>query len=148
MKKIISFILFFLTIFSFWFINQSNAWIFDNNDTEINYCHKDIYWNETCWLEQWVGEIQNSWIQWLVTIWKWSEYVQKIVAYWLSFLAIVAVLLIIYAGFNLLISIWDEEKAKKSKTIIIFALLGLLIIFLAKPITTFVIDVLSSTPTP
>jgi len=101
-----------------------------------------------CWLEQWVDKIWKSGIQWLVTIWTWSEYVQRIIAFALSFLAIVAVILIIYAGFNLLISIWDEEKAKKSKTIIVFAILGLLIIFLAKPITTFVINVLSSNPNP
>lgn len=143
MKKIITFLVSFFIIFSFWFLNQTNAWIFWWENTQINYCP----WND-CWLGQWVDQIKNSWIQWLVTIWTWSEYVQKIIAYALSFLAIVAVILIIYAWFNLLISIWDEEKAKKSKTIIVFSILGLLIIFLAKPITTFVINILSSTPTP
>lgn len=143
MKKIISFLIPFFITFSLWFSNQTNAWIFSNDKTVIPICP----WND-CWLEQWVDVVWNSWIQWLVTIWTWSEYVQRIIAFALSFLAIVAVILIIYAWFNLLISIWDEEKAKKSKTIIFFAILGLLIIFLAKPITTFVINVLSSTPTP
>ena len=47
----------------------------------------------------------------------------------------------------MLTAAWDEDKAKKSKTIIVFAIIGLLIIYLAWPITNFVIDVLSNNPT-
>ncbi|MDD2907951.1 MAG: hypothetical protein PHH98_04890 [Candidatus Gracilibacteria bacterium] len=143
MKKIITFIFSFFIMFSFGFLSDANAGIFSNNNTEINYCN-----GVPCGLKDGVDYIQKGGLNGPVTNGTGSEYVQKIVAYGLSFLAIVAVILIIYAGFNLLISIGDEEKAKKSKTIIIFAILGLLIIFLAKPITTFVINVLSSTPTP
>ncbi|MDD3144874.1 MAG: hypothetical protein PHV23_02065 [Candidatus Gracilibacteria bacterium] len=144
MKKIITFFVSFLVIFLTGFSNQTNAGIFGGDSTQIPYCQP----GEPCGLGDGVDQVKNSGIQGLVTIGTGSEYVQRMVAYALSFLAIVAVILIIYAGFNLLISIGDEEKAKKSKTIIFFAILGLLIIFLAKPITTFVINILSSTPTP
>ena len=63
----------------------------------------------------------------------------------LNCISIIAVILIIYAWFNMLTAAWDEDKAKKSKTIIVFAIIGLLIIYLAGPITNFVIDVLSNT---
>lgn len=141
MKKIITLLISFFILISFWFLNQTSASIFWSSNTEIKYCDS---WE--CSLEQWVE--YASWVEWVVTSWTASAYIQKIVVYVLSFLKLLAVLIIIYAWFNMLTAAWDEDKAKKSKTIIVFAIIWLLIIFLAWPITTFVIDVLTwATPT-
>lgn len=48
---------------------------------------------------------------------------------WLnSFLGIVAVILILYAGWLVLISAWEEEKLKKAKRIILYIFIGMLIL--------------------
>lgn len=76
-----------------------------------------------------------------------SQYVIDVVKYLLTFLALVWIILIIYAWFNILISAWDEEKVKSSRKIIIYALIGFVIIFLAYPIVLwFIRDVLKAPP--
>jgi uncharacterized membrane protein YwzB len=39
---------------------------------------------------------------------------------------------------------WDEEKAKKSKTMILYVLLWITIIFLAAPIVNFILKILNN----
>lgn len=136
MKKILFFLIA-TFIFLFWFIFETSALdIISWDRTTIPYCT----WND-CGLEQWVEYTQG--VDGLVTNWTASSYIQRIVVYFLTFLKLVAVILIIYAWFNMLTSAWDEEKAKKSKTIIVFAIIWLLIIYLAWPITNLIIDVLT-----
>jgi len=140
MKKLLILFISFFSLFSLWFLNQTDASIFWGTNVKIPYCES---WDD-CSLEEWV---QYAWdISSVVTTWTASAYIQKIVVYILTFLKLLAVLLIIYAWFNMLTAAWDEEKAKKSKTIIVFAIIWLLIIFLAWPITNFVIDILSWNP--
>lgn len=52
----------------------------------------------------------------------------KIVNFFNGFLAVVCVLLIIYAGWLVLISWWDEEKLKKAKNIVLYIILGFLLL--------------------
>jgi hypothetical protein len=66
------------------------------------------------------------------------------VAYLLSFLAIIAVIIIIYAWFNILTAAWEEEKVKNSKKMIMYAIIWLAVIYLAWPITRFIIWIFSS----
>ncbi len=49
----------------------------------------------------------------------------------LTFLYLVAVLLGIWWGFNILTAAWDEGKVKKGKTILIQAIAWIVVIFLA-----------------
>ena len=50
-----------------------------------------------------------------------SEYIQDIVSYALTFITIIAVVYIIYAGFRLMVSTGDDaEKVKKTKDIILY----------------------------
>jgi len=58
----------------------------------------------------------------------------------LSLVGIIAVIIVIYAGFLWLTSSGSEEKVTKAKTILSSALIGLLIIFSAYAITRFVIS--------
>ncbi len=138
MKKILlCIVLVFSTFFVFW--EASFAWnsIFNGWTTEVPYCKWD-----SCWLEEWVDSVKNiDAIEWNRSA---SEYIQAVVKYILSFLSLVAILVIIYAWFNLLTWIWDEEKAKKTKQIIVYAVLWLVIIFLAWPIVDFVVKILNA----
>jgi hypothetical protein len=70
--------------------------------------------------------------------------VQGYVDTFMTFLALLAVLFLLYGGFNILTAAGDEEKVKKGKTIIIQAALGLLVIFLASSIITWVLGLLTN----
>jgi hypothetical protein len=57
----------------------------------------------------------------------------------------VAIVFTIYGGFLILTSGWEEEKIKKWKNVFIYAILGLIVIFLASQVVRWVIDILSDT---
>ncbi|MCH2188874.1 pilin [Candidatus Gracilibacteria bacterium] len=69
--------------------------------------------------------------------------VQNIVANFMIFLAIIAVLYLLWGGFQILTAGGDEEKVTKGKTIIIQAGLGLLVIFLANSIVQWVLGIIT-----
>lgn len=135
MKKIVLFLLSTLMFFGVAWI--ASASIFGWSSTQIPYCND---WDK-CWLEEWVDQIKNANIQGIYTDWTASEYVQRIIVYLLTFLRLAAVILIIYSWFNMLTSNWDEDKFGKSKTMLIYSVIWLVIIYLAWPITNFIIDV-------
>ena len=66
--------------------------------------------------------------------------IQILVGRVIAFLYIVAVLYGLWGGFNILTAGGDEEKVKKGKTIIIQALIGLVVIFLASSIVQWLIE--------
>ncbi len=68
--------------------------------------------------------------------------IQNWVATITTFLYIIAVIVILWAGFQILTAAWDEEKTKKWKTIVIQAVVWLLVIFIASSIVQFVITTL------
>ncbi len=110
----------------------------DGNWNQIPYCNE---WDE-CWLRQWVDAVNN--IQTIENNRTFSQYVQDIAIYILNFLAFIAIFVIIYAWFNMLLSLWDEEKAKKSKKMITYAILWLIIIYIAWPLIDFVTGILNT----
>ncbi|MCH2188296.1 hypothetical protein MK079_00505 [Candidatus Gracilibacteria bacterium] len=109
--------------------------------TEIPYC--DGSEEENCGLQRGIEQIQR--IEDLETERSASEYVQDVVAYILSFLAIITVVVIIYAGFVILTSVGNDEKVSSAKNTLLSSLIGLGLIFLAFPIAQFIIDVLTTT---
>lgn len=139
--KILS-VIFILWIWFFWTWVQ--AWflkdLISSGNPSVPYCQWDD--EDKCSIEWWVRETEK--ISSVVTDQKASQYIQNVIAYLLTFTAIIAVLYIIYAGFNLLTWNWDEEKVKKSKNIIIYVILGIITIFLAYAIITFIFDVLDT----
>lgn len=56
-----------------------------------------------------------------------------------GFIWIVTILLILYAGFLVLTSAWDEEKLKKVKSILLYIAIGMFILFASYLILTFFI---------
>ncbi|MFA5917525.1 MAG: hypothetical protein WC850_04830 [Candidatus Gracilibacteria bacterium] len=73
-----------------------------------------------------------------------SEYIQSVIIYLLTFLSIIAVIYIIYAGFKIMIGGGSEDALKKSRTTILHVIIGIVIIWLAYSIVIFIIDILNS----
>ncbi|MFA5107528.1 MAG: hypothetical protein WC497_04350 [Patescibacteria group bacterium] len=67
-----------------------------------------------------------------------SEQITAIIQWVLGFLALVAVIMIIYGGFIWLTAAGNEERVGQAKKIISAAIIGLVIILLAWAITWFV----------
>ena len=65
--------------------------------------------------------------------------VQSIVSFITNLLYLIAVGYALYGGFLILTSGGDEEKVKKGKTILMHGALGLLVIFLASSIVSFIL---------
>lgn len=139
MKYIISLLTFLLITISWVTFLSANtyAWnsLFNNTTTEIPY-KADEYW-----LKKWIDVVK-----WINDINKKDDsaatYISKVTQYILWFVYFLAVILIIYAWFNLLTWVWDEEKAKQSKTMIAYVIVWIIIMFLANPIVQFVITAL------
>ncbi len=111
-----------------WFTFSSNC------DTQLPYCS----WSG-CWLWQWfLASIRAVWDN--LSHEPISQLAQDMVSYFLSFVSLVAVIYIIYAGFQLMISAGDEEKMKKTKNIILYVVAGILIMWLSYGIVKWIID--------
>lgn len=65
------------------------------------------------------------------------ETVTSVLRYVLSFLALIAVVIIVIAGIRLIVSQGNEEERDKSKKTILYAVIGLLIVLFARVIVGF-----------
>jgi Na+-driven multidrug efflux pump len=83
-------------------------------------------------------------INWIQKEGHFSDYIQKVINYLLWFLMLIGVIYIIYAWFQILTAAWDEAKVWKSKKIITYVAIWLIIIFLAYSIMQFYFEVLDS----
>ena len=136
-------LLFALLFSSFSALTPAHAGLSDliKVSTEIPYC--DGSEEENCGLQNGINQIQR--IESLETERTASEYAQDVVAYVLSFLAIITVVVIIYAGFVILTSVGNDEKVSSAKNTLLSSGIGLVLIFLAFPIAQFIINVLTTT---
>lgn len=106
---------------------------------EIQYCKWD-----TCSLTGWIEKVKG-WVKWIETERTFSVYIQDVIAYLIWFLFFIALAYILYAWFKILVSSWEEEELKKSKSIIAYVIIWIIIIFLAYSIVNFVMkDVLTA----
>lgn len=74
-----------------------------------------------------------------------SQFIQDVVKYLLSFISIIGVIYIIYAGFQLMIGAGDEEKMKKAKQIILYVVIGIVVMWLAYGIVNWTIKLITKT---
>ncbi len=72
-----------------------------------------------------------------------SAFVSDTVRYFLSFVSLIAVVYFLYAGFQLMTSGGDEEKAKKTKKIMIYVIAGILLMWVSYWLVAIVIGVLN-----
>jgi divalent metal cation (Fe/Co/Zn/Cd) transporter len=59
--------------------------------------------------------------------------------YALSFVAIIGVIIMLFAGFQILTSASDDKKVSSAKSMIMYAAMGMIIMFFAWSVTIFVI---------
>lgn len=142
MKKIFVQIFASLLLF-FSFLGASTpiyASFFEHDDPVVPYCKDD-----ECWLDEGI-ELVKEGINDMETERPFSQYVQDIIIYLLTFISIIGVIYIIYAWFQLMIGwAWDDsEKMKKTKNIILYVLAGIVLMWLAYSIMIFIIDVLNA----
>lgn len=138
MKKIFSYItlIFIIWISNFFVVNTFAAdHIFWDNVTQP-YCSE----GSKCWLEEWIEEIKWK-VEWIKTEWTAVDYVQWVVSYILTFLFAITVILIMWAWFMILTAAGDSDKIDKAKKIITNCIIGLMVIFLAYAITSFIVDI-------
>lgn len=134
---ILSLISFFSTVNAGW-IND----VFEDTNPTTPYCQDD-----ECSLESGIT-VMKAWVNDIEKDRKASQYIQDIIKYLLGFITLVAVIYIIYSGFQIMISAWAEDKVKKSKTTIFHVLVGIVLIWLAYSIVTFVMNILNAPATP
>lgn len=141
MRLFSHFVLLLVLLFSTF--SYTSAGFFDSfiNDgaPDIRYC--DDSWE--CGLSEGI-DIIKWWLEDIETERTLSEYVQDVVIYILTFVSIIAVIYIIYAGFMILIGNGDDEKVKKSKQTIIYVAVWMVLIWLAWPITALILDILGA----
>jgi hypothetical protein len=124
-------------------VNADFLDIFGWGSPAVNIKCQDSAWNAIdCNIKNWV-EIVKWEVNWIEKTDSLSVYIQKVVAYILTFVSIIAVVYIIYAWFRILISAWDEETLKKQKSTILYIVIGIAIMWLAYPITIFIISLFS-----
>lgn len=74
------------------------------------------------------------------TTWNFYTTVQTWISFFIWFLYFIAVVFGLWGWFNILTSSWDEWKVKKWKSIIIYAVIWIVVIFLSSSIVSFVFD--------
>ena len=68
----------------------------------------------------------------------------NMLGYLIGILYFIAVLFALYGWFQILTAWWDEEKVKSGKTTLINAVIGLVVIFLASNIITWIINIMTA----
>lgn len=134
------FSIFLLSFFSL--VSYVNAsWlqdVFQDTNPKTPYCQ-----DGECSLSNGIKDM-HAWINDIEKDRKASTYIQDIIKYLLWFITLVAVIYIIYAGFQIMISAGAEDKVKKSKTTIFHVLIWIVVIWLSYSIVTFIMNVLNS----
>jgi type IV secretory pathway VirB2 component (pilin) len=68
------------------------------------------------------------------------EFVIQIINLIIELSVLLAVVMIIVSGFQYIFSMGDEKKVAKAHKSLIFALIGMILVFIANPVIQFVID--------
>lgn len=131
-------LIFILSISSIWF---ANAWFGDIFWSATPEVQIDCWWKD-CNIITWTEIIKDE-VTGIEDERTLSEYIQGVVEMLLTFVSFIAVVYIIYAWFRILIWGWDEENLKKQKTTILYVAVWIIVMWLAYPITLFIIGILN-----
>lgn len=124
-----------ILVFSF----QQGVWAcwFCPDTPKVEYCQ-----GNECGLKQGISVLKTGLTD-IITDRSLSKYVQDIVAYLLMFISIIAVVYIMYAGFQIMIWGGEEDKIKKAKDTIRYVVIGIVVIWLAYSIVLFIMRILN-----
>ncbi|MCD5380868.1 hypothetical protein LR004_02975 [Candidatus Gracilibacteria bacterium] len=134
LKKVITVLLFLGVSLSSVLYMNGDVTFFDGAEVEIPYNSSELG------LENGVKLVKEG-VSDINTTGTFADTVQKVIIYLLSFVTVVAVIYIIYAGFRILTSSGDEETIKKSKNTIIYVIIGIVVIWFAWTIANFAINI-------
>ena len=120
------------------------------DSVQVPYCN-NLDSNSACNISNGVNAVKKG-IPDIIQDRSFSQWVQDIVAYLLYFLTLLSVLYILWAGFMILTAGPNDENVKKGRKIILHVCIGIVLIFMAYSIVTFVIQLVNppaaaSTPT-
>jgi len=110
----------FYTLFAFFFVN-SKTFAYD-----------------LLWTDKIDDKFKNGWVD-LVTK------IDNILGYFIWLLYLISVVIVVWWGFLILTSGWEEEKVKSWKKYVIYALVWLVVIFLASQFINWIIDTMTAT---
>ncbi len=130
------FLAFAIFTLGFWVVG-ANWWPTENSESYL------CQWDE-CSFEWWT-DIAATAIDGIVTDKTFSEYVIQLIQVLTTYITLIWVIIIIYAGFIILVSGWEEEKIKNAKRLILYAILWIVLIWVALQLTEFIIDILDGT---
>lgn len=108
------------------------------NNPTLEYCV-----NNDCWLENWVDGVKD-WIEWVEKNNTFGDFIQQFLEYLLGFVYFIALVVIIYSWYILLLSVWDEDAMWKAKNNIVYALVWIAVMYLANSIVKFMVDALQA----
>lgn len=117
----------------------SSAWDPFSNNTNSDNPYTGQWYN----LDAWLDEVKGT-VDWIETNRFFSEYIQDVVVYLLGFVTIIAIIYMIYWGIIMMTSAWDEEKVKKTKSIITYVIIWICVIWLAYSIVAWLFDVFTN----
>ena len=104
------------------------------DDAEIPYCQGD-----ECGIEEGVDLMKDN-VEDIEKERTASQFIQDVVSNLISFLGVVGVIFIIYAGYLILTGVGEEEAQKKGRNIIMWVVVGFIIIYLADAIFRLVVE--------
>lgn len=100
----------------------------------VNAGNEGFGFGQSSVLEKVAGPFKSSTPQTL------EQKISSIISIFLSFLGVIFLILMIYAGFNWMTAAGDEERITKSKETIRAAVIGLVIVLAAYALSVFIID--------
>ena len=119
-------------------VTSAWAWFFEPETPKVHYCDDA----GECGLKEGIQVLKWG-ITDVVTDRSLSQYIQDIVRYLLMFVTIVAVIYVIYAGFQIMVWGWEEEKLKSGKETIKYVLIGIVVMWLAYSIVAWLLKILN-----
>lgn len=96
--------------------------------------------NQTFAMDFWLNKVDQSLQGWT---WDFVQVITNIIAYLLWLIYLIAIVLWIYAWFQILTSWWDDWKVKKWKQTLIYVVVWLAVLLLSSVIVNWTINTLS-----
>lgn len=96
--------------------------------------------NQTFAMDFWLNKVDESLQGWT---WDFVQVITNIIAYLLWLIYLIAIVLWIYAWFQILTSWWDDWKVKKWKQTLIYVVVWLAVLLLSSVIVNWTINTLS-----